>query len=68
MFGRISFCVYLLKIIGPSKQRRYFLYGLMYDFWAFTTQYASFTGVMSFDSYAVDKVQKSSDPIAPKKQ
>jgi hypothetical protein len=40
----------------------------MYDFWAFTTQYASFTGVMSFDSYAVDKVQKSSDPIAPKKQ
>jgi hypothetical protein len=63
MFGRISFCVYLLKLIGPSKQRRYFLYGLMYVFRGPTLQYASFTGVMSLDSCAADKVQKSSDPL-----
>ncbi|KAF8850281.1 hypothetical protein BDZ45DRAFT_731650 [Acephala macrosclerotiorum] len=29
MFGRISFCVFLFKLIGPSKSRRWFLYGLM---------------------------------------
>jgi hypothetical protein len=29
MFGRLSFCFYLLNLIGPSKPRRWFLYGVM---------------------------------------
>lgn len=29
MFGRISFCVYLLKLTGTSKAKKWFLYGLI---------------------------------------
>jgi hypothetical protein len=29
MFGRVSFILYLLNLIGPSKARRWFLYGVI---------------------------------------
>jgi hypothetical protein len=29
MFGRISFCVYLLKLTGTSNAKKWFLYGLI---------------------------------------